>query len=56
VRALDNSARPGPWLFLGAGVRNAAIASAGPHHVWAAWVEKLAMGPRVRLVRITPLP
>jgi hypothetical protein len=56
VRALDNSARPGAWLFLGAGVRTAVLASAGHRHTWAAWVEKLAMGPRVRLVRITPLP
>ncbi len=55
VRALDLSARPGPWLFLGAGVRTAVLASGGPRHVWAAWIEKLAMGPRVRLVRITPL-
>lgn len=56
VRALDARALPGPWLFLGAGVRSAALASAGPRQTWAAWVEKLAMGPRVRLARITALP
>ena len=56
VRRLDVRGAAGPWLFLGTGVRSAALAAAGERRMWAAWVEKLANGPRVRLARIIVSP
>lgn len=52
VRMLDTGGELGPWLFLGSGVRGAALAGAHPALAYAAWVEKDADRLRVRLARI----
>jgi hypothetical protein len=52
VRALDLGGTQTPWLFLGASVRSAALAGAGPRRAYAAWSEKSGDGSRLRLVRL----
>ncbi|MEO5989380.1 MAG: hypothetical protein ABIU54_02535 [Candidatus Eisenbacteria bacterium] len=52
VRMLDPNGELGPWLFLGSGVRGAALAGAHPNLAYAAWVEKDKDEPRVRVARI----
>ena len=52
VRAIDVDGGLTPWLFLGSGVRSAALAGAGPRHAYAAWIERADEEPRLRLVRI----
>ena len=59
VRLLELDGTLTPWLFLGSGVRAAALAggpaSAGtpPRAAWAAWVESNGEQPRVRVARLT---
>lgn len=52
VRALDVDGGLTPWLFLGSGVRGAALAGAGPRLAYAAWIERPGEENRLRLVRL----
>lgn len=52
VRAIEVDGGLTPWLFLGAGVRSAAIEGAGPHHAYAVWIERPGEENRLRLVRL----
>lgn len=52
VRALEVDGGMSPWLFLGAGVRSAALAGAGPRRAYAAWIERPGEETRLRLVRL----
>lgn len=53
VRALEWDGAWTPWLFLGVGVRTAAIAGATPRQAYAVWQEKIAEPSRLRFVRLT---
>jgi hypothetical protein len=52
VRALELDGAMSPWLFLGAGVRAAAIAGAGRPRAYAAWIERTGEANRLRLARL----
>ena len=52
VRALESGGAVTPWLFLGANVRSASLAGAGPRRAYAAWSERNGDGARLRLVRL----
>jgi len=52
VRALEVDGTASPWLFLGAGVRTAALAGAGPRRAYAAWIERTGDANRLRLARL----
>ncbi|MCC6348833.1 MAG: exo-alpha-sialidase [Candidatus Eisenbacteria bacterium] len=52
VRAVEADGAQTPWLFLGAAVRSAALAGAGPRRAYAVWIERPAEQPRLRLARL----
>jgi len=52
VRALEVDGGMSPWLFLGAGVRSAALAGAGPRRAYAAWIERTGEENRLRVARL----
>lgn len=52
LRTLEVDGTLSPWLFLGAAVRTAAIAGAGPRRAYAAWIERADGDPRLRLARL----
>lgn len=52
VRALEVDGGMSPWLFLGAGVRSAALAGAGPRRAYAVWIERSDDENRLRLARL----
>ncbi len=56
LKTLGPKGAASPWLHLGTGVRSAALASAGGGSAYAAWTEKTAEGPRVRLARVVRKP
>jgi hypothetical protein len=55
VRAIEVDGTLTPWMFLGAGVRSAALAGAGPRRAYAAWIEQAEDVPHLRLVRLERL-
>ncbi|MBI5168000.1 MAG: exo-alpha-sialidase [Candidatus Eisenbacteria bacterium] len=52
-RALELDGAWTPWLFLGVGVRTAAIAGATPRLAYAVWQEKSDERSHLRVVRLT---
>jgi len=52
VRRLDPDGRLTPWLYLGSGVRSAAVSGQGATVAWAAWAEIDEDRPRVRVARL----
>lgn len=52
VRTLEVDGALSPWLFLGAGVRCAALAGLGPRLAIAAWIEQRDEATHLRLVRL----
>ena len=54
LRRLGLDGALSPWLYLGSGVKSAAIAGQGAHGAWAAWAETAGGdGTRVRVVRLS---
>jgi hypothetical protein len=52
VRAIGVDGELTPWLFLGSGVRSAALAGAGARRAYATWIEQSDAGSRLRLARL----
>lgn len=52
VRTIEPGGEASPWLFLGAGVRGAALAGAGPRRAYAAWTERTGEENRLRVARL----
>ncbi len=52
VRRLEPDGALTPWLYLGSGVRSAAVAGHGANGAWAAWAEQDEARTRVRLARL----
>jgi hypothetical protein len=52
VRRLEPDGRLTPWLYLGSGVRSAAVAAQGASGAWAVWTEQDEQRTRVRLARL----
>lgn len=52
LRMLERDGKLSPWLYLGAGVKTAAIAGQGARGAWAAWAETAEGGTRVRVSRL----
>lgn len=53
LRKLELDGTLTPWLYLGSGVRSAAIAGEGARSAWATWAETDGDGTRVRVVRLS---
>ena len=52
LRVLELDGTLSPWLYLGSGVKSAAIAGQGARGAWAAWAETSEGGTRVRVARL----
>jgi hypothetical protein len=52
LRTLEADGTLSPWLYLGSGVKSAAIAGQGARGAWAAWAEAAPGGTRVRLAKL----
>ena len=52
LRVLELDGTLSPWLYLGSGVKTAAIAGQGARGAWAAWAETAEGGTRVRVARL----
>ena len=52
VRRLEPDGSLTPWLYLGSGVRSAAVAARGSGSAWAAWAESEGEHTRVRVTRL----
>jgi len=52
IRRLEPDGTLSRWLYLGSGVKSAAIAAAGREGVWAAWAEQADGRTRVRVARL----
>jgi hypothetical protein len=53
LRTLELDGTLTPWVYLGSGVKSAAIAGQGARGAWAAWAETTAGGTRVRVARLS---
>ncbi len=52
LRMLGLDGTLSPWLYLGSGVKSAAIAGQGARDAWAAWAEAAEGGTRVRVAKL----
>ena len=52
IRTLALDGTLSPWLYLGSGVKSAAIAGQGASGAWAAWAEATEGGTRVRVAKL----
>jgi hypothetical protein len=52
LRMLELDGTLSPWLYLGSGVKSAAIAGQGERSAWAAWAEGALGGTHVRVARL----
>ncbi|MFN8586602.1 MAG: sialidase family protein [Candidatus Eisenbacteria bacterium] len=52
VRRISPDGAWSPWLFLGTGVRGAALAGAGPRAACAVWTERTGERSRLRVARL----
>ena len=52
LRKLELDGTLTPWLYLGSGVKSAAIAGQGARNAWATWAETDGDGTRVRVARL----